>query len=264
MPVLAGLVAAPGTQSLIGLLPRLRPARRVAVFGFGYQEHPASWTAAGAEVLVTTDLGTCAAADVAVVVNPNNPDGRRVAPDALADLAARLARHDGTLVVDEDEIMEKEAVTGIAYARDESKFTLRHLPDRPGVASSVFGPLSDANVNVDMIVQNVSAEGTTDLTFTVSRADLSRTRQILEEQRQAIGFREILSDSAVAKISVVGVGMRSHSGVASTMFRTLAEKAINIQVITTSEIKVSVLVGEEYTELAVRALHTAYGLDAPA
>jgi aspartate kinase len=168
----------------------------------------------------------------------------------------------GTLVVDEDEIVEKEIVSGIAYSRDEAKITLRRVPDRPGIAASVFGPLSEANVNVDMIVQNVSADGTTDMTFTVGRADLPRTRAILDGARDRIGFRELLADSDVAKISVVGVGMRSHAGVASTMFRTLAERSINIQVISTSEIKVSVLVAAEYTELAVRALHTAYGLDA--
>ncbi len=168
----------------------------------------------------------------------------------------------GTLVTDEDEIVEKEMVAGIAYSRDEAKITLRHVPDRPGIAAAVFGPLADANVNVDMIVQNVSAEGATDMTFTVGQADLPRALALLGESRERIGYAELLDDRAVAKISVVGVGMRSHAGVANTMFRTLAEKAINIQVITTSEIKVSVLVGEEYTELAVRALHTAYGLDA--
>ena len=168
----------------------------------------------------------------------------------------------GTLVVDEDEIVEQAIVSGIAYSRDEAKVTVRRVPDRPGVAAMVMGPLSEANVNVDMIVQNTSADGTTDLTFTVGRSDLPRAQAILNEGRAAIGFSELLTDADVAKISVVGVGMRSHVGVASTMFRTLAEKAINIQVISTSEIKVSVLVAAEYTELAVRALHTAYGLDA--
>ncbi len=168
----------------------------------------------------------------------------------------------GTLVVDEDEIVEKEMVSGIAYSRDEAKVTVRRVPDRPGVAAAVFGPLADAHVNVDMIVQNVSADGTTDMTFTVGRHELARAQEILQAARGEIGFTELLVDPDVAKISVVGVGMRSHAGMANTMFRTLAEKAINIQVITTSEIKVSVLVGLEYTELAVRALHTAYGLDA--
>ncbi len=168
----------------------------------------------------------------------------------------------GTLVVDEEEIMEKALVAGIAYSRDEAKITVRRVPDRPGIAAAIFGPLSDANVNVDMIVQNVSADGTTDLTFTIGRTDLPRAQATLEANRGDIGYAELLSDPDVAKISVVGVGMRSHAGVARTMFSALAAKGINIQVISTSEIKVSVLIGAEYTELAVRALHTAYGLDA--
>jgi aspartate kinase len=170
----------------------------------------------------------------------------------------------GSLVVDEDEIVEKPIVSGIAYSRDEAKVTLRRVPDRPGVAAAVFEPLARANVNVDMIVQNIGADGTTDLTFTVGRADLARARDVLEQAKAALGYEALLADSDVAKISVVGVGMRSHAGVANTMFRALADKGINIQVISTSEIKVSVLVGVEYTELAVRALHGAYGLDGPA
>ena len=168
----------------------------------------------------------------------------------------------GTLVVDEDEIVEKQNVSGIAYSRDDAKITLRRVPDRPGIAAAVFGALSEHNVNVDMIVQNVSADGMTDMTFTVSKADLPRAQATLAGAQAQIGFSEVLADPNVAKISVVGVGMRSHAGVANTMFRALADKAINIQVISTSEIKVSVLVAAEYTELAVRALHTAYGLDA--
>jgi aspartate kinase len=170
----------------------------------------------------------------------------------------------GSLVVDEDEIVEKPIVSGIAYSRDEAKVTLRRVPDRPGVAAAVFGALSRANVNVDMIVQNIGADGTTDMTFTVGRADLARARDVLEKARAEVGFEALVADPEVAKISVVGIGMRSHAGVANTMFRALAEKGINIQVISTSEIKVSVLVAADYTELAVRALHTAYGLDAPA
>jgi aspartate kinase len=168
----------------------------------------------------------------------------------------------GTLVVDEDEIVEKEVVAGIAYTRDEAKITVRRVPDRPGIAAAVFGPLSAGNVNVDMIVQNVSDDGTTDMTFTVPRADLARAHAVLAEAKSDIGYENVLTDPEVAKISVVGVGMRSHAGVANTMFTALASKGINIQVISTSEIKVSVLIGAEYTELAVRALHTAYGLDA--
>ncbi len=170
----------------------------------------------------------------------------------------------GSLVVDEDEIMEKPIVSGIAYSRDEAKVTLRRVPDRPGVAALVFGELAKANVNVDMIVQNIGADGSTDMTFTLGRADLARAQDALEKARPQVGYEALLADAAVTKISVVGIGMRSHAGVANTMFRTLAEKGINIQVISTSEIKVSVLVSEDYTELAVRALHTAYGLDGPA
>jgi aspartate kinase len=168
----------------------------------------------------------------------------------------------GTLVVDEDEIVEKQTVSGIAYSREDAKITLRRVPDRPGIAAAVFGALSEHSINVDMIVQNISADGMTDMTFTVSKSDLPRTQATLAAAQPQIGFSEVLADPNVAKISVVGVGMRSHAGVANTMFRALADKAINIQVISTSEIKVSVLVAAEYTELAVRALHTAYGLDA--
>ena len=168
----------------------------------------------------------------------------------------------GSLVVDEDEIMEKPIVSGIAYSRDEAKVTLRRVPDRPGVAARIFGPLSDANVNVDMIVQNIGEDGNTDMTFTVSRTDLPRARDILEKAKAELNYGELIADPDVTKISVVGIGMRTHAGVASTMFKALSDKGINIQVISTSEIKVSVLVAADYTELAVRALHTAYGLDA--
>lgn len=170
----------------------------------------------------------------------------------------------GSLVVDEDEIVEQPVVSGIAYSRDDAKVTLRRVPDRPGVAANVFGTLAKANVNVDMIVQNIGADGTTDMTFTVGKADLARAQDVLERARAEMGFESLVADPNVAKISVVGVGMRSHAGVANTMFGALAERGINIQVISTSEIKVSVLVGADYTELAVRALHTAYGLDGPA
>ncbi len=168
----------------------------------------------------------------------------------------------GTLVCDEDEIVEKELVSGIAYSRDEAKITVIKVPDRPGVAAAIFGPLADADVNVDMIVQNVSEDGrSTDLTFTVGKADYDRAITLLNEKQAELGYQRLMTDSNVVKVSVIGVGMRSHAGVAQKMFSTLAEKGINIQVISTSEIKVSVLVAEEYTELAVRALHSAYGLD---
>ena len=168
----------------------------------------------------------------------------------------------GTLVVDEDEIVEKQNVSGVAYSRDDAKMTVRRVKDRPGIAATIFGSLANANVNVDMIVQNLGADGTTDMTFTVGKADLPRAREALGGIQSDIGYTDLLEDPDVAKISVVGVGMRSHAGLANTMFAALAEKGINIQVISTSEIKVSVLIAAEYTELAVRALHTAYGLDA--
>ncbi|MBN4016487.1 aspartate kinase [Rhodospirillaceae bacterium AH-315-P19] len=169
----------------------------------------------------------------------------------------------GTLVVGEEEIMEQEMVSGVAYSRDEAKITLVKVPDRPGVAAGIFGPLADANINVDMIVQNVSEDGrTTDLTFTVTRGDFSHAQEVLEAKKKDLNYQSLIPDSDVSKISVIGVGMRSHAGVAQRMFQTLSEKGINIQVISTSEIKVSVLIAEKYTELALRALHTAYGLDA--
>ena len=169
----------------------------------------------------------------------------------------------GTLVVDEDEIVEKAIVSGIAYSRDEAKVTLRQVPDRPGVAAAIFGPLAQANINVDMIVQNVSSEReSTDLTFTVGKAEFDRALKVIEESCEHLGYSELSGDPDVVKVSVIGVGMRSHAGVAQLMFTALAEKGINIQVSSTSEIKISVLVAEEYTELAVRALHAAYGLDA--
>jgi len=169
----------------------------------------------------------------------------------------------GTFIVSEDEVVEKQIVSGISHSRDEAKITLLRVADRPGVAASIFGPLSEASINVDMIVQNVSEDGkATDLTFTVGRADLDSAVKVLAENKTKIAYEKMTSDRAVAKISVVGVGMRSHAGVAQSMFQALAEKGINIQVISTSEIKISVLVAEEYTELAVRALHSVYGLDA--
>src|SRR5262249_15740169 len=174
-----------------------------------------------------------------------------------------FADRPGTLVVDEDEIVEQELVSGIAYSRDEAKVTLTHVPDRPGVAAAIFGPLADANINVDMIVPNVSGGGHyTDLTFPVAKADLERPMRVLQERHQALNFAALQPDPNVVKVSVIGVGMRSHAGIAQRMFRTLAEKGINIQVISTSEIKISVLIAEDYTELAVRSLHTAYGPDA--
>ena len=168
----------------------------------------------------------------------------------------------GTYLVSEDEIVEQQIVSGISHNRDEAKVTLLKVSDRPGVAAGVFGPLAEASVNVDMIVQNVSEDGkTTDLTFTVGQADLNLAVEVLETRKDEIGFHKIVADAELVKISIVGVGMRSHPGVAQTMFNALAKKGINIKVISTSEIKVSVLIDEEYTELALKTLHSAYGLD---
>ncbi|MDB5511995.1 MAG: aspartate kinase [Enterovirga sp.] len=168
----------------------------------------------------------------------------------------------GTLICDEDDIMEQSVVTGIAFSRDEAQITLRRVADKPGVAAAIFGPLADANVNVDMIIQVVSDDAaTTDITFTVPAADYERSRAILEQHRETIGLREVQGATDVVKVSAIGVGMRSHAGVASRAFRALADKGINIRAITTSEIKFSVLIDAAYTELAVRTLHSLYGLD---
>ncbi|HMW71847.1 MAG TPA: ACT domain-containing protein, partial [Cellvibrionaceae bacterium] len=169
----------------------------------------------------------------------------------------------GTLITIDEEFptMEQPVVSGIAFNRDEAKLTIRGVPDRPGVASLVLAPIGDANVEVDVIVQNLSADNTTDITFTVNRGEMSKAKGILDSVAAEIGAREVVADNTVVKVSVVGVGMRSHAGVAAKMFKTLAQENINIQMITTSEIKISVIIEEKYLELAVRALHTAFGLD---
>ena len=168
----------------------------------------------------------------------------------------------GTIVCDEEEIVEKRIVSGVAYSRDEAKISLFGLPDHPGVSSEIFGRLADANVNVDMIVQSHARHaGAANMEFTVGKRDAARALEIVEEAKAKVGFDSVAVDEDVAKISVIGVGMRSHAGVAKTMFGALAEKGVNIQVISTSEIKISVLIDAAYTELAVRALHAAYGLD---
>lgn len=180
----------------------------------------------------------------------------------------------GTLIVSDEELaqgelegsdMERQLITGIAADKNEAKITLTRIADRPGAVASIFAPLAESNINVDMIIQNVAKDkGETDVTFTVPQSDLARAQAMLEERQEAIGYYRVIADSNVAKISVVGVGMRSHAGVASTMFKTLADRGINILAISTSEIKVSVLIHTDETELAVRVLHTAYGLDAVA
>ena len=168
----------------------------------------------------------------------------------------------GTLICDEDEIVEKEVVTGIAYTKDEAQISLRRVPDKPGISAAIFGPLAEAHVNVDMIVQSVSEDGSkTDMTFTVAEADAVKAVQVLEKAQPEILFEAIQSDSGLAKVSVIGIGMRSHAGVASTAFAALADKGINIRAITTSEIKFSLLIDADYTELAVRTLHAEYGLN---
>lgn len=173
----------------------------------------------------------------------------------------------GTMIVSDEELegldMERQLITGIAADKNEAKITLTRISDRPGAVAAIFGPLAAANINVDMIIQNIAKDkGETDVTFTVPLADLARAQALLEERKDTIGYYRMLANSKVAKISVVGVGMRSHAGVAATMFRALADRGINIQAITTSEIKVSVLIDEDETELAVRVLHTAYEMDA--
>ncbi|WGK89245.1 aspartate kinase [Pseudomonas migulae] len=171
----------------------------------------------------------------------------------------------GTLItIDEEETMEQPIISGIAFNRDEAKLTIRGVPDTPGVAFKILGPISAANIEVDMIVQNVAHDNTTDFTFTVHRNDFQAAQTVLENTAREIGAREVVGDIKIAKVSIVGVGMRSHAGVASRMFESLAKESINIQMISTSEIKVSVVIEEKYLELAVRALHTAFELDASA
>jgi aspartate kinase len=185
-----------------------------------------------------------------------------VAPEAMKPFRADNIEDIGTIVCDEEEIVEQQVVSGIAYAKDEAKVTLLKVDDKPGVAARIFGPLADASINVDMIVQNVTPDGKhTDMTFTVQAAELPRTLDVLKKAKAAIGHFDVKSSADVVKISVIGVGMRSHAGVAAQMFQTLSEKGINIHAISTSEIKISVLIDAAYAELAVRTLHTAYGLD---
>ena len=167
----------------------------------------------------------------------------------------------GTLICSEEEIMESHVVTGIAFSKDEAQISVRQIEDKPGVAASIFVPLADANINVDMIVQNVSADGYTDITFTVPTADFERAKAVIETARDSIAFQALEGAGDVTKVSVIGIGMRSHAGVAAKAFEALAGRGINIRAITTSEIKISFLIDAAYTELAVRTLHSLYGLD---
>lgn len=212
----------------------------------------------GAKVLQTRSVELAMVHRVRLQVRSSfdAPDASRTGHGIEADIP-------GTLVCDEEEIVEQQVVSGIAYSKDEAKITLVKVEDKPGVAARVFGPLADNSINVDMIIQNVSDDGkSTDLTFTVPQAELARAEDVIRKAQAEIGYKDLKTDTNVVKISIIGIGMRSHTGVAKTMFQTLADKGINILAITTSEIKVSVLIASEYTELAVRALHTAYELDA--
>ena len=233
--------------------PRIVPkARRLSRVSY---EEMLEMASLGAKVLQVRSVELAMVHGVRTFVRSSFDD-----PDSPALVNA--AEPPGTLICDEDEIVEKEVVSGIAYSKDEAQISLRRVADKPGVAAAVFGPLAGANINVDMIVQNVSEDGTlTDLTFTVPTADYDRSRKVLEDARGAIGYQIIQGSTDVAKISVIGIGMRSHAGVAADCFRALAGKGINIRAITTSEIKISVLIDAPYTELAVRTLHSLYGLD---
>ncbi|EUK17495.1 aspartate kinase [Commensalibacter papalotli (ex Servin-Garciduenas et al. 2014)] len=230
--------------------PRIvKKAKRISAIAY---EEMLELASVGAKVLQTRSVELAMKEQVRVQVLSSFDDNPAPMENSLP----------GSLVVSEDEIMEKEQVTGIAYSLNEAKVVIKDIPDHPGIAASVFAPLARENVNVDMIVQSSGSNQKTDMTFTVPKTDLLNVQKILEREREHIGFAEMLTDDDVVKISVIGIGMRSHTGVANTMFKTLAERSINVQVISTSEIKVSVLVAAEYVELAVRALHTAYGLDA--
>jgi len=186
-----------------------------------------------------------------------------VTPEEMHPVKIGALENIGTIVCDEEEIVEQQVVSGIAYAKDEAKVTILKVQDKPGVAARIFGPLADASINVDMIVQNVAPDGkSTDMTFTVQAAELPRALEVLKTAKADIGYFDVLSSADVVKISVIGIGMRSHAGVAAQMFKALSDKGINIQAISTSEIKISVLIDAAYAELAVRTLHSLYGLDA--
>ncbi len=234
------------------IVPRARKLKRVTY------EEMLELASVGAKVLQTRSVGLAMKEGVRVQVlsSFDNP--------ADAPSADTLP---GTMIVGDEELgddMERQLITGIAHDKNEAKITLTSVPDKPGAVANIFGPLAEGSINVDMIIQNIShGTGSTDVTFTVPSSDFVRSLDLLAKTKADIGYDELVHDTRVAKISVVGVGMRSHAGVASTMFKALAARGINIQAITTSEIKVSVLIHEDETELAVRVLHTAYGLDAP-
>ena len=238
------------------IVPRARKLKRVTY------EEMLELASVGAKVLQTRSVGLAMKEGVRIQVlsSFDDPNGSPMADT----LPGTMIVGDAELLGDLGEDMERQLITGIAHDKNEAKITLTDVPDKPGAVANIFTPLAEGSINVDMIIQNIShGTGSTDVTFTVPAADLARSIDLLEKAKSGIGYGEIVHDTRVAKISVVGVGMRSHAGVASAMFTALAQRGINIQAITTSEIKVSVLIHEDETELAVRVLHTAYGLDAP-
>ncbi len=278
-----------GTVAVVAGFQGMGPEDRVATLGRGGSDTSAVALAAALQADrcdIYTDVDGVYTADPRIVKKARKLDkityeemlelaslGAKVLQTRSVEMAmnhrvrtqvlSSFADQPGTLVVDEEEIVEKQIVSGVTYSADEAKITLIGVADRPGIAASIFGPLSDAGINVDMIVQNISEDGKkTDMTFTLGRADLDRAVAQLEKMKGQLDWAKLVPDKNVVKVSVVGVGMRSHAGVAHTMFKALADKGINIQAITTSEIKVSVLLAADYTELAVRSLHTAFGLDA--
>ena len=233
--------------------PRIESkAKRLAKISF---EEMLEMASLGAKVLQVRSVELAMVHRVRTFVRSSFED-----PDAPG--MGDLLNPPGTLICDEEEIVEQQVVTGIAYAKDEAQISLRRVADRPGVAAGIFGPLAEANINVDMIVQNISEDGKfTDMTFTVPSGDVDKALKVLGRVKETIGFDVVQSEAGMSKISVIGIGMRSHAGVAATAFQALAEKSINIRAITTSEIKISILIDGAYTELAVRTLHSVYGLD---
>ena len=236
--------------------PRIVPkARRLARVSY---EEMLEMASAGSKVLQTRSVELAMVHRVRTRVLSSF-----VAPEAMSPVRMDSLENIGTIVCDEDEIVEQQVVSGIAYAKDEAKITILKVEDKPGVAARIFGPLADASINVDMIVQNVSHDGKyANMTFTVQSAELPRALEVIKKAKSDIGYFDLTSSADVAKISVIGIGMRSHAGVAAQMFKALSEKGINILAISTSEIKISVLIDAAYAELGVRTLHTLFGLDA--
>src|SRR5688572_293575 len=233
--------------------PRIEPkARRLSRISF---EEMLEMASLGAKVLQVRSVELAMVHKVRTFVRSSFED-----PDAPG--MGDLLNPPGTLICDEDEIVEQEVVTGIAYAKDEAQISLRRLADRPGVSAAIFGPLAESHINVDMIVQNISEDGSkTDMTFTVPSGDVEKAIKVLGDHKEKIGYDVVQNESGLVKVSVIGIGMRSHAGVAATAFKALADKGINIKAITTSEIKISILIDGPYAELAVRTLHSCYGLD---